>query len=63
MPKSDPAIDAIREVRSEISQSVGHDLEKLVRRYRELQEQHPRRILRKSTETAVHEMKSGGAGR
>ncbi len=55
MPKSDPAIDAIREARSKISQSVGHDMAELVRRYRELQEQHPERILRKTDKTVVQE--------
>jgi len=63
MSKSDPAIDAIRKARSKISESVGHDMEKLVRHYRELQKQHPDRILRKSIETAAHEMRSTGAGR
>jgi len=52
-PALDPAIDAIREVRSQISKSVDHDLEKLVRRYRILQEQHSDRILCKPTKTTT----------
>jgi len=52
----DPAIDEIREVRSQISKSVDHDLEKLVRRYRILQEQHADRILCKPLKTTVQEM-------
>ncbi len=55
MSKSDPAIDAIREVRSKISKSVGHDLEKLVRRYGELQKQHLERVLRKPIEATAQE--------
>lgn len=41
----DPIIDAIREVRHQISESVNHDARKLVEHYRKLQERHPERIL------------------
>lgn len=44
----DPTIDAIREVRHQISASVNHDARKLVEYYRKLQKRHPDRILSKS---------------
>jgi hypothetical protein len=43
--KPDPTIDAIREVRHQISESVNHDARKLVERYRKLQERHEDRII------------------
>ncbi len=48
--KPDPIIDAIREVRHQISESVNHDARKLVEHYRKLQERHPERILSHSVE-------------
>lgn len=42
--KNDPTIDAIREVRHQISVSVNHDVRKLVEHYRKLQERHVDRI-------------------
>ena len=48
--KTDPTIDAIREVRHQISASVGHDARKFVEHYRKLQERHPDRILSRATE-------------
>lgn len=48
--KPDPTIDAIREVRYQISASVGHDARKLVEHYRKLQERHPDRALSRATE-------------
>jgi len=47
--KSDPSIDAIREVRHRISASVDHDPKRLVDYYRKLQEQHQRRIVPRGT--------------
>jgi len=44
--KVDPAIDAIRKVRHEISAAVGHDPRRLVAYLRELQARHPERILK-----------------
>jgi hypothetical protein len=43
--KADPTIDAIREIRHQISASVDHDAKKLVEHYRKLQQRHPDRIL------------------
>ena len=43
--KSDPAIDAIRKVRHQISASVNHNPRKLVEHYRELQERHQDRVV------------------
>lgn len=42
--KADPVIDAIREVRHHISESVNHDAQKLVAYYQKLQERHRDRI-------------------
>ena len=46
--KPDPTIDAIREVRHQISASVGHDPKKLVEHYRQLQKRHPSRVVSRS---------------
>jgi hypothetical protein len=43
--KDDPTIDAIRQVRHEISAAVGHDPRKLVASLRQFQERHRERIL------------------
>jgi len=43
--KIDPAIDAIREVRHQISVSVDHDPRRLVEHYRKLQERHQERVV------------------
>ncbi len=48
--KPDPTIDAIREVRHQISISVNHDARKLVEHYRRLQERHPERVLSRNAE-------------
>ena len=48
--KPDPTIDAIREVRHQISASVGHDPRKLVEHYRQLQEKHRDRIVSRNVE-------------
>ncbi len=50
--KPDPAIDAIREVRHQISASVDHDPRKLVEHYRHLQEKHKDRVVTRSPEGA-----------
>lgn len=42
--KPDPTIEAIHEVRRQISASVGNDARKLVEHYRALQERHPERV-------------------
>lgn len=42
--KPDPTIEAIREVRHQISASVDHDARKLVEHYRTLQQRHPERV-------------------
>ncbi|MCI0743105.1 MAG: hypothetical protein L0Y72_29100 [Gemmataceae bacterium] len=43
--KDDPAIQAVRDARRRISESVGHDPRKLVAHYRELQKRHRDRLL------------------
>lgn len=56
--KSDPTIDAIREVRHQISESFNHDVRKLVEHYRKLQERHPERIFSRSVKKPDTEIKS-----
>ena len=48
--KPDPAIDAIRKVRYQISASVDHDPRKLVEHYRQLQNRHQDRIVSRNVE-------------
>lgn len=43
---SDPALDAVREVRRRISAGFGHDLAKLVAHYEELQREFGERLIR-----------------
>jgi hypothetical protein len=45
MKKEDPTIDAVREARHRISESVAHDPRKLVEYYRRLQERHRERLI------------------
>jgi hypothetical protein len=45
-PKPDPVIDEVREVRHRISERFGHDPERLVAHYMELQEQYRDRLIR-----------------
>lgn len=56
--KPDPTIDAICEVRHQISKSVNHDAKKLVEHYRKLQEKHLERILSRRVETSETEIKN-----
>lgn len=56
--KPDPTIDAIRETRHQISESVNHDPRKLVERYRKLQERHPERIASCTAEKPDAEIKN-----
>jgi hypothetical protein len=44
--RNDPAIDEVREVRHRISARFGHDPEKLVAYYMELQKQYEDRLIR-----------------
>jgi len=46
----DPTIDAIREMRHRISASVGHDAQKLVEHYRQLQQRLSERLVSRGTE-------------
>ena len=48
--KTDPTIDAIREVRHQISASFDHDPRKLVEHYRHLQEKHRERVVSRNPE-------------
>jgi len=43
--KPDPAIDEVREIRHRISERFGHDPERLVAYYMELQEKHRDRFV------------------
>ena len=45
--KNDPAIEAVREVRHRISESVGHDPHRLVAYYRQRQERRRNRQARR----------------
>jgi hypothetical protein len=49
MKNEDPAIEAIREARHQISESVGHDPRKLVEYYRRLQDRHRERVVAQPT--------------
>ncbi len=44
--KADPVIDEVREVRHRISERFGHDPERLVAYYIEMQEQYRDRLIR-----------------
>ena len=58
MKKEDPTIDAVRDARHRISESVAHDPRKLVDYYRRLQERHRERLItqpRIDTETSGEE--------
>jgi len=44
--KADPVIDEVREVRHRISERFGHDPERLVAYYMEMQEQYRDRLIR-----------------
>jgi hypothetical protein len=48
MMKDDPTIQAVRDARHSISESVGHDPRKLVEHYRQLQERHRDRLVSQS---------------
>ena len=47
--KDDPAIQAVRDARRKISESVGHDPQKLVEYYRQRQERHRDRLIHRQT--------------
>ena len=49
MKKEDPTIDAVRDARHRISESVAHDPRKLVEYYRRLQERHRERFINQPT--------------
>jgi len=49
MKKEDPTVDEVREARHQISESVGHDPNKLVEYYRQLQERHRERLIGQPT--------------
>lgn len=48
---ADPAVDEIREVRHRISERFGHDAQRLVAYYAQLQEQYRNRMLKSTSET------------
>ena len=51
--QSDPVIDEIREVRRRISEQCGHDPERLVAYYMELQQQFADRLIERTAPAAV----------
>lgn len=53
MMKTDPAIDAVRVVRHQISELVGHDPQKLVDYYRERQKQNQNRLVKRKNDEAA----------
>lgn len=48
--KDDPVVQAVRDARHQISESVGHDLRKLVEYYRQRQEKHLDRLVSRRTD-------------
>ncbi len=48
--KDDPAIQAVRDARHQISESVDHDPQKLVEYYRQRQERHRDRLVSRQTD-------------
>ncbi len=55
MMKTDPAIDAVRAVRHQISELVGHDPQKLVDYYRKRQEQYRDRLVSREADEVKQE--------
>jgi hypothetical protein len=53
--KTDPVIDEVREVRHQISERFGHDPERLVAYYMEMQEQYRDRLIRAPQEQPAGE--------
>ncbi len=45
--KDDPVIERIRDVRRKISEAHGHDTERLIRHYQEMQKKVKQRIFKK----------------
>ncbi len=45
--KDDPVIERIREVRRKISEEHGHDTEKLIKHYQEMEKKTKRKFLRR----------------
>ncbi len=55
MMKDDPTIQAIRDARHRISESVGHDPRKLIEHYRQLQERHRERLVSQPKQTEAED--------
>ncbi len=49
----DPAIEAVRDARRQISESVGHDPHRLVEYYRQKQADHKERLTDRTNQTTV----------
>ncbi|MHC4442159.1 MAG: hypothetical protein ACYTF1_05040 [Planctomycetota bacterium] len=58
--KSDPAIEAIRKTRHEISERFGHDTKALIDHYKKMQENYADRLV--SEPPAVHTPSDSGQG-
>jgi hypothetical protein len=44
-PVPDPLIDEVRAIRQRISEEYGHDVDRLVEHLREIERQHPARVV------------------
>lgn len=53
--KDDPTIQAVRDARHRISETVDHDPRKLVEYYRQLQERHHERLIAKPKQSSTTE--------
>ena len=61
--RDDPVIEAVREVRHRISESVGHDPQRLVAYYRQRQERRRNRLPRPQPDgTGIRASQREGAG-
>ena len=57
--KDDPVIQAVRDARHQISESVGHDPRKLVEYYRQRQEKYLGLVSRQSSELEPQDKNAG----
>jgi len=58
--KDDPVIQAVRDARHQISESVGHDPKKLVEYYQQRQNRYPGRAVRRQFNKRKSQEKAAG---
>ena len=58
--KDDPVIQAVRDARHQISESVGHDPKKLIEYYRQRQKMHPDRLVHRQFSQLEPQDKNAG---